>query len=477
MILLPRRLVDQVLCRLPMADRSAALLMELVLAPGLEGGAARLGKAMADDPPLVMWTLAAAQDHRVELHCLSQVAQWLLREAAAVFVWSEDDPLQINLAYTQAQRYRRLVQASAEAALAATALRGEQILSDPAYLQGLTRNQADWVAASACVNAVVNEPVEALLSDTQTLTKESNQAIGCEIESAAAQAGERWAKEEALAGQFPALLARLRRWEALEISFCQALETEKLESLAEFAAGAGHEINNPLAVISGRVQLLLQQETDPERRRQLAVINTQAMRVYEMIADLMLFARPPAPALAEVMVDQLVAQIIDELQVKADLQGTELRVAGRCDKTITADGTQLLIALRAVCDNALQAVGSQGRIEISAAPVDFVMPSLAGPRYSPPSVGWPGGAGVRITIADNGPGLSAEVRRHLFDPYFSGRGAGRGLGLGLAKCWRIVRNHGGSVEVASTPGAGATFIITLPRVHQAGAPLRRTDLA
>src|SRR5690606_20308915 len=78
------------------------------------------------------------------------------------------------------------------------------------------------------------------------------------------------------------------------------LEREKLEALAEFAAGAGHEMNNPLAVIAGRAQLLLKDETDAQKRRELAVIHAQAMRVHEMIADLMLFARPPQPRRSEV---------------------------------------------------------------------------------------------------------------------------------------------------------------------------------
>ena len=69
--------------------------------------------------------------------------------------------------------------------------------------------------------------------------------------------------------------------------------SRKLAALAEFAAGAGHEINNPLTVISGRAQLLLRGETDPQRRRDLAVIHVQAMRITEMIADLRLFATPP----------------------------------------------------------------------------------------------------------------------------------------------------------------------------------------
>ena len=72
-----------------------------------------------------------------------------------------------------------------------------------------------------------------------------------------------------------------------------AADDSRLESLAEFAAGAGHELNNPLATIVGRVQLLLRDETDPARRQALETIAGQAYRVRDMISDVMLFARPP----------------------------------------------------------------------------------------------------------------------------------------------------------------------------------------
>jgi signal transduction histidine kinase len=67
-----------------------------------------------------------------------------------------------------------------------------------------------------------------------------------------------------------------------------------------------------------------------------------------------------------------------------------------------------------------------------------------------------------VAVADTGPGIPNEVRRHLFDPYFSGREAGRGIGLGLSKTWRIVTEHGGRIDVDSQVEHGATFRIRLP---------------
>src|SRR6185437_5765902 len=100
-------------------------------------------------------------------------------------------------------------------------------------------------------------------------------------------------------------------------TFDQRLEGEKLAALAEFAAGAGHEINNPLAVISGRAQLFMRHEQDPERRRELAVINAQARRVHEMIADLMLFARPPEPRPSNCDITELIDLVVGELAARA----------------------------------------------------------------------------------------------------------------------------------------------------------------
>jgi signal transduction histidine kinase len=115
------------------------------------------------------------------------------------------------------------------------------------------------------------------------------------------------------------------------------------------------------------------------------------------------------------------------------------------------------MALRAVCVNALEALGAGGHVDVSAEQVSDV----------------PGEDGdwVRIQVSDTGPGISAEVRRHLFDPFFSGREAGRGLGLGLSKCWRVVDCHQGRIGVSSESEKGTTFTILLPRtVGQAFQP-------
>jgi signal transduction histidine kinase len=242
----------------------------------------------------------------------------------------------------------------------------------------------------------------------------------------------------------PQLLCRLARAQRWEAHFAETLEQAKLEALAELAAGAAHEINNPLAVIAGRAQLLLQQATDPEQRRALAVILAQVRRTYEMIADLHLFARPPQPQLQRVDLVGLVNRLLEEFQPTAEEQGVRLCWSGHPGPLeIQADPVQIQAALRAVVQNGLEAVGRGGQVQV-------VLHTHAE---------W-----VSVRVQDNGPGIPPIVRAHLFDPFFSGRSAGRGLGLGLSKAWRIVvGNHQGHIRVQSTPGQGTCIELLLPK--------------
>jgi hypothetical protein len=288
--------------------------------------------------------------------------------------------------------------------------------------------------------------------------------------------GKLWSLGPDSLSQFiPQLAAQAARLERLAADFDRAVEQAKLEALKEFAYGAGHEINNPLANISARAQTLLKDEPDPERRQKLAAINTQAFRAHEMIADLMLFARPPEMKPERIELAAFLAELARTWQDQADAQQTEiaLRVWGALPEqsaadssgnqngdasadalAVWADANSLAVALRALVTNALEALGSGGRVEVVARPALPSPPGQPGGQDAAPA--------VEISICDNGPGIPAEIRGRLFDPYFSGREAGRGLGFGLCKCWRIVTAQGGRIDVASDAGTGATFTIRLP---------------
>src|SRR5262249_22598208 len=150
----------------------------------------------------------------------------------------------------------------------------------------------------------------------------------------------------------PALISAECRAEAGMASFEERLEHEKLEALKELAYGAGHEINNPLANIAARAQTLLEDERDPERRRKLVAIHRQAMRAHEMIADLMLFARPPQLEMAEFDLVKAVGSVVGELEELAVERGIELRwEPAESSLEIKGDETQLSVAVAAVVKN------------------------------------------------------------------------------------------------------------------------------
>ena len=263
-----------------------------------------------------------------------------------------------------------------------------------------------------------------------------------------------WMEEGTTATGLPVLTQTLCRLARLESDFEAALEEAKLQAMYKLAAGAGHEINNPLGSIAGRAQLLLRDENDPERRRTLAKINAQAFRAHEMISDMMLFARPPLPQFDQIAPATLIQSLVDEMHEITEQQEAEIVSHVTTDiATMRVDASQLRVALRAMCTNALEATGIGGRVEIRVS--DGVSDKVLHKNSTAVQT-------VQITVCDNGPGFSDEERQHLFDPFYSGREAGRGLGFGLSKCWRIVRNHGGRIDVQSDPGRGATFEITLP---------------
>lgn len=245
----------------------------------------------------------------------------------------------------------------------------------------------------------------------------------------------------AVSWRLPLVVTKLAATEKRCAEFERRLEHEKLESLKELAYGASHEINNPLANIAARAQTLLEGETDPERQRKLVAIHRQAMRAHEMISDLMLFARPPKLNRTEVDLRQLVIQIVGELSELASEKAADLRYAHSENPIIiSADPTQLGVAVSAVTRNAIEAVREGGHVYVATRADE-------------------GSASVIVT--DDGPGISPEIRRHMFDPFFSGREAGRGLGFGLSKTWRIITDHGGEIS-ATSQVIGAQFVIRLP---------------
>lgn len=239
--------------------------------------------------------------------------------------------------------------------------------------------------------------------------------------------------EQQLAPLFDISLKLVTQWSVFE----RDLRNRKLEALAEFAAGAGHEINNPLATIAGRANLLLRTETDPERRRSLETIGGQAYRVRDMIGDAMTFARPPSPQPTMISPINEIRSVLTSFADRLTTSGITLHVSGDESISMPADREQFRVFVSCLLRNEVEALSNGGdcSIEVSARQRDQHRV-------------------VRFMLRDNGPGLTEIDREHLFDPFYSGRPAGRGLGFGLSKCWRIVRQHGGTIDAGGDAESG-----------------------
>lgn len=236
----------------------------------------------------------------------------------------------------------------------------------------------------------------------------------------------------------------LTTWLTEEEDFEKRLQREKLASMKQLAYGASHEINNPLANIASRAQTLMMDETDPERKLRLAKINQQAFRAHEMIADMMLFAHPPAPEFNDFEMGDAIREVGKELQSAADQQSTALdlgSISSVGNTPVHADRTQICVALRALMMNALEALGEGGKVTVAMHPAE---------------------EHLEVVVIDDGQGISEAAQRHLFDPFYCGREAGRGLGFGLSKVWRIAELHGGEILAESPSDGGARFRLRIP---------------
>jgi len=244
------------------------------------------------------------------------------------------------------------------------------------------------------------------------------------------------------------VLARQTESDPLE----EQLEQRKRSAVREFAYGAGHELNNPLAIIMTRAQSLIAQENDPDKVRALASIVAQAQRGHNMIADLMLYAKPVQPRFEPLDLTEILTAVVTKFSQQVAPRGVSVEPHLAQTPLLWADRTQMEVLAWEALKNAEHAVtAKQGSIHVRLQPLREPL------RDEPYRNGW-----LRFEIEDDGPGLDPRAREHLFDPFFSGREAGRGLGFGLCKAWQIVVQHCGKIHMDPSPQGGCRLVIDLP---------------
>jgi signal transduction histidine kinase len=239
----------------------------------------------------------------------------------------------------------------------------------------------------------------------------------------------------------------------------ERLRSAKLSGLAELAAGASHEINNPLAVISGQAQYVLGHEADwlaadadGAVKKSLQTIIHQTKRIHAILRDLMQFARPAPPRPNWLDLPTLMGEVAAGLEDVAAARRVRVEVVTKPERlAVLADPEQVRSVLASLLRNAIEAAPADGWARLA-----LVEP---GPAER-----------VEVFVEDSGPGPAPEQRPHLFDPFYSGRSAGRGRGLGLPLAWRLARQQGGDVSLEpARPGQPTRFVLSLPRhAHPAG---------
>jgi signal transduction histidine kinase len=223
----------------------------------------------------------------------------------------------------------------------------------------------------------------------------------------------------------------------------EELRGAKLAALAEFAAGAGHEINNPLAVISGHAQRLLRTERDDDRVESLRSVVRQTQRIAGILKELMQFARPARPESGRVVVADLFTAVRTDLEPAAAERGVRVeQVSVPADVTLDADPRQLRSAVGAVVRNGVEAAGADGWVRLTCETT---------------------ATAVRLVVEDGGPGMTAEAVEHAFDPFFCGRSAGRGRGLGLPTAWQLTRQNSGDLRHEPADDGPTRFVFTFPQ--------------
>ena len=433
--------------RLPLSGATACELAGALTAADQERQS-RVLNLLARDPLLTLWSACLQSSTTIEPPLsLPDVGNWLSEHG-----WRELGKVEAGESGETSERYEAIRETFVTSVAACGAARDPHL-----QLCGLLHGAADWLAACGPAldnesTAVAESPLPAWLVELLETYRPPRSASSGRAHDQAELAWSAWSTDPpGAAGLLPQLVEMKLQLDVLSAHFDETLQREKLAAMKELAYGAGHEVNNPLANISTRAQTLLQDETNPERRRKLATINSQAFRAHEMIADLMLFAKPPQLQSESIDIVQLMDTVIGELADQARGQETQIsRPEHPATLRLQADPDHLAVALRALCMNSLEAIGHGGRIEIVAE-----RRSCRDPLHRPRQI-------VSLVIRDTGPGITPEARRHLFDPFYSGREAGRGLGFGLSKCWRIVEQHGGTIRVDSPLEQGAMFTIELP---------------
>lgn len=225
----------------------------------------------------------------------------------------------------------------------------------------------------------------------------------------------------------------------------QLADKEKFAAMGQMMAGAAHELNNPLTAILGVSDLLRERAVEDSTRRQVDLVLQQARRAAAIVQNLLAFSRPLAQGRTTLRIAEMLSEALG--LERANLEKKNIRVNLTVPQdTPPVDGDrkllmQVFLNILANAEQSISPAREQGQLDISVIRV---------------------GDQIRVTFADDGPGIPADIISKVFDPFFTTKRPGGGSGLGLTISLAVIKEHGGTIEIESNPGAGAVIHVVLP---------------
>ncbi len=232
----------------------------------------------------------------------------------------------------------------------------------------------------------------------------------------------------------------------LEKSREHLVQSEKMAALGKLSASMAHSIRNPLTSV--KMRLFSLQRTlglTKLQKEDFQVISEEILHIDTVVQNFLEFSRPPRLRMQKISPSEIVNLVIRLLSHRLEIAGVECRVDRKEPlPRIYADPERLKEVFVNLLENACEAMIKGGSIVIQEEAVNGNL----------------SGRAAVIRVSDNGPGIPEPIRKQIFEPFFSTREEGTGLGLSIAT--RIIREHGGTLALASKEGVGAAFVVTLP---------------
>jgi two-component system cell cycle sensor histidine kinase/response regulator CckA len=247
----------------------------------------------------------------------------------------------------------------------------------------------------------------------------------------------------------------------------QLRESQKMQAVGTMAGGIAHDFNNIISAILGNMELA-RQDADADSPAQISLneIDKAGRRARDLVRQILTFSRNESPKRIPTQLADVVHETVNLLKVSLP-PTVQLQVELDPDTPpVLANATQVEQALLNLCNNAIQAIGTQRGI----VSIELGYQTSQRPPGQPDRRSGARGENVRLAVRDTGSGIDAETLQRVFEPFFTTKPVGQGTGLGLAVVHGIMRTHLGTVDVQSTPDSGSVFTLYFPAALDAVLP-------